>query len=234
MLEGAKLTFDEESQALYDAVAPTHPDSYFEATLKEIAQALPGEGPLVDRYEAFRRKFIVPADRLSRVFDRAIAECRGRTLPHVQLAGQRNLHRRVRPGQAMERLQLVSGHLPQPDPGEHRSADLHRPRDRPRVPRGLSRASRLQRAAREAPRARSRVGRVLRLRALLAAVADRRGHGELRHRGGVSRRRTARVRTGRAASRWPDSTDRRRPRTQRSERSSIVSPMRATKPRAST
>ena len=54
MLEGAKLTFDEESQALYDAVAPTHPDSYFEATLKEIDQALPGEGPLVDRYEAFR------------------------------------------------------------------------------------------------------------------------------------------------------------------------------------
>ena len=66
MLEGAKLTFDEESQALYDAVAPTHPDSYFEATLKEIAQALPGDGPLVDRYEAFRRRFIVPADRLSR------------------------------------------------------------------------------------------------------------------------------------------------------------------------
>ena len=85
MLDGAVLTFDEESQALYDAVAPTHPDSYFEATLKEIAQVLPGEGPLVDRYEAFRRTFVVPAERLSRVFDRAIAECRGRTLPHVQL-----------------------------------------------------------------------------------------------------------------------------------------------------
>src|SRR5215218_3279211 len=27
ILEGAKLSFDEESQALYDAVAPTHPDS---------------------------------------------------------------------------------------------------------------------------------------------------------------------------------------------------------------
>ena len=85
MLEGAKLTFDEESQALYDAVAPAHPDSYFEATLKEIAPALPGDGPLVDRYDAFRSRFIVPADRLSRVFDRAIAECRERTLPHVQL-----------------------------------------------------------------------------------------------------------------------------------------------------
>jgi hypothetical protein len=85
MLEGGKLTFDEESQALYDAVAPAHPDSYFETTLQEIAKALPGDGPLVDRYEAFRGRFIVPAEGLSRVFDRAIAECRGRTLPHVQL-----------------------------------------------------------------------------------------------------------------------------------------------------
>ena len=85
MLEGAKLTFDEESQALYDAVAPTHPDSYFDATLKEIALALPGDGPLVDRYEAFRRRFVVSADRLSRVFDRAIGECRERTLRHITL-----------------------------------------------------------------------------------------------------------------------------------------------------
>jgi hypothetical protein len=85
MLEGARLTFDEESQALYDAVAPRHPGSYFETTLQEIDRVLPGEGPLVDRYDAFRQTFIVPADRVARVFDRAIAECRARTLPHVQL-----------------------------------------------------------------------------------------------------------------------------------------------------
>jgi len=85
MLQGTKLTFDEESQALYDAVAPRHPDSYFEDILKEIDRALPGTGPLIDRYDAFRQQFVVPADRLSRVFDRAIAECRGRTLAHVTL-----------------------------------------------------------------------------------------------------------------------------------------------------
>ena len=85
MLGGAKLTFDEESQALYDAVAPVHPESYFAATLKEIDRALPGDGPIVDRYDAFKQQFIIPNDRLTRVFDRAIAECRARTLPHVQL-----------------------------------------------------------------------------------------------------------------------------------------------------
>ena len=85
MLRGAKLTFDEESQALYDAVAPRHPDSYFADILDEIDRALPGTGPLIERYDAFRQKFIVPPDRLSRVFDGAIAECRGRTLAHVTL-----------------------------------------------------------------------------------------------------------------------------------------------------
>ena len=85
MLQGAKLTFDEESQALYDAVAPRHPDSYFADLVNEIDRALPGTGPLIERYDAFRQKFIVPPDRVARVFDRAIAECRGRTLAHVTL-----------------------------------------------------------------------------------------------------------------------------------------------------
>ena len=85
MLPGANLTFDEESQALYDAVAPLHPESYFADALKELERLLPGDGPLVDRYDAFRQTFIVPMNRLPRVFDRAIAECRARTLPHVQL-----------------------------------------------------------------------------------------------------------------------------------------------------
>ena len=89
MLQGAKLTFDEESQALYDAVAPVHPESFFEKALTEIERLLPGPGPLAGRYEAFRQTFIVPHDRLARVFDRAIAEGR-RTLEHVTLpAGER-------------------------------------------------------------------------------------------------------------------------------------------------
>jgi hypothetical protein len=85
MLEGAKLTFDEESKALYDAVAPVHAESFFAATLKELDRLLPGQGPPGERYETFRQKFLIPRERLTRVFDRAIAECRRRTLPHVSL-----------------------------------------------------------------------------------------------------------------------------------------------------
>ena len=85
MLQGGKLSFDEESQALYDAVAPTHPESYFDDTLEAIDRELPGPGPLSERYEAFRQRFVIPPDRLSAVFDRAVAEGRRRTLQHVAL-----------------------------------------------------------------------------------------------------------------------------------------------------
>ena len=85
MLEGVRLTFDEESQALYDFVAPTHPDEYFQEILDELEPRLPGDGPLVERFDAFRGDFVVPPERLSEVFDAAIAECRSRTLDHVAL-----------------------------------------------------------------------------------------------------------------------------------------------------
>jgi hypothetical protein len=85
MLSGAKLTFDEESRELYDAVAPAHPASYFQGTLDELSRLLPGRGPLIGRYDAFRASFVIPNDRLDRVFTAAIGECRRRTLQHVEL-----------------------------------------------------------------------------------------------------------------------------------------------------
>jgi hypothetical protein len=85
MLSGAKLSFDEESQALYDAVAPTHPESYFQDTIDQLDRALPGKGPLNGRYVAFRSKFIVPPDKLDQVFKAAIAECRKRSMPYINL-----------------------------------------------------------------------------------------------------------------------------------------------------
>ncbi len=85
LLSGVKMTFDEESQALYDAVAPTHGEEHFRALLGRLEAALPGEGPLAARLEEFRRRFYVPADKLDAVFGAAIAECRRRTAGHVEL-----------------------------------------------------------------------------------------------------------------------------------------------------
>jgi hypothetical protein len=85
MLAGERLTFDQESKALYDAVAPEHPASYFEQSLRELDPLLPGSGALIERYDRFRHAFIIPRDRLGRVFDRAIEECRTRTKKHIEL-----------------------------------------------------------------------------------------------------------------------------------------------------
>jgi hypothetical protein len=85
MLLGEKMTFDQESAALYDAVAPTHPESYFQTALDDLDRRLPAAGPLIERYDAFRRHFIIPKERLDRVFDTAIAECRRRTAAHLTL-----------------------------------------------------------------------------------------------------------------------------------------------------
>jgi len=85
MLTGTKLRFDEESKALYDAVAPTHTEADFAKVLAKLEAMLPGQGTLVDRYDAFRRSFIIPKDRLDPVFKAAIDACRSRTLQHITL-----------------------------------------------------------------------------------------------------------------------------------------------------
>ena len=87
MLSGAKMSFDEESAALYDAVAPAHPESYYQAALDELDRRLPSKSSdsLIERYDAYRQAFVVPTNRLSNVFDAAIAEGRRRTAQHVQL-----------------------------------------------------------------------------------------------------------------------------------------------------
>jgi hypothetical protein len=85
MLKGERLSFDEESKALYDAVAPTHPESHFQEVLDRLDKRFPGSGSLVDRYEAWRRAFVIPREKLDTVFQAAIGACRERTRTHVTL-----------------------------------------------------------------------------------------------------------------------------------------------------
>ncbi len=85
MLGGERFTFDAESAALYDAVAPVHTEQEFRDVLRQLESRLPGSGPLLDRYQAFRDRFEIPKDRLPAVFAAAIDACRARTLEHIAL-----------------------------------------------------------------------------------------------------------------------------------------------------
>jgi hypothetical protein len=88
ILRGKKMSFDEESRALYDAVAPTLTEDHFRAIRDELDSVLPGAGgaaPLVARYEAWRKDFTIPKDKVDPVFRAAIAECRDRTAADMAL-----------------------------------------------------------------------------------------------------------------------------------------------------
>ncbi len=92
LLQGEKMTFDEQSRALYDAVAPTYPAEHFQKLIDEI-EATGALQPkdasdhrtLAQRYADWRKAFIIPKDKLDAVFQLAIKECRARTLAHLKL-----------------------------------------------------------------------------------------------------------------------------------------------------
>ncbi len=84
-VQGEKKSFDEEARALYDAAPPTLSQAHFEEILASLEKKIPGEGPLSQRYEEWRKPFIIPKDKLDTVFQLAIKECRARTLAHIKL-----------------------------------------------------------------------------------------------------------------------------------------------------
>ncbi len=85
IVKGERLSFDDESKAVYDAVAPTYPVSHFQEILDKLEKRFPGQGSLAARYDAWRRPFVIPRDKLDAVFQIAIKACRERTLKHVML-----------------------------------------------------------------------------------------------------------------------------------------------------
>lgn len=85
ILSGGSFSFDKEAAILYDAEPPHFDDSHFQNTINEINRLLPGKGKVADRWNQFRNEFIIPVDKLSKVFDAAISECRERTMQYLKL-----------------------------------------------------------------------------------------------------------------------------------------------------
>jgi hypothetical protein len=85
LLSGESMTFDEESRALYDAVAPRHSEAHFAQVLERLDARLSGDGSLSERYEAFSRRFEIPKNKLAAVFRAAIDEARKRTRGRIEL-----------------------------------------------------------------------------------------------------------------------------------------------------
>ena len=79
MLKGEKLKFDDESRALYDAVAPTFPDSHFDQIIAQLEAKIPGKGSEPDW------RFVVGA---LRELAEAVCDSEGKTRYRVSTRDQ--------------------------------------------------------------------------------------------------------------------------------------------------
>ena len=83
MLQGEKLSFEEEALGLFGVRPALKPLAAYDPVLAKIEALVPGDGPLSKRVEDFAERFTIPAARLKPVFDAAIAECRARTVRFI-------------------------------------------------------------------------------------------------------------------------------------------------------
>ncbi len=84
-LNGERMSFDEESKALYDAVSPSYSEEHYAKLIEKLEDLLPGEGDVATRFNEFRNKYIIPQEKVAAVFEAAIAEGKRRTEEYLQL-----------------------------------------------------------------------------------------------------------------------------------------------------
>jgi hypothetical protein len=87
MLQGEKLSFDQEALGLFGVHPRLQPLSAYDPVLASIDKLVPGKGALAERVDAFQERFTIPRQRLEPVFRAAIAECRARTVRHIPVPG---------------------------------------------------------------------------------------------------------------------------------------------------
>ena len=85
LLAGVKMSFDEESRILYDAVAPAWDEAHYQGILDELDRFLPGDGPLYWQFNSYRIKSTVPRAQVTKALSAAIAACRDQTVEHLPL-----------------------------------------------------------------------------------------------------------------------------------------------------
>ena len=97
---GTKFTFDEESSAVYDVVAPTFPDTYYANVIRRLEPLVPGSGTLAEKWEAFRSQFNIPPEKLRALFTAGVDVARERTKKYIPLPSNESFE-----------IELVSGEV---------------------------------------------------------------------------------------------------------------------------
>jgi hypothetical protein len=80
-----RSSFAQEAWAVYGMRVPAADPQAIHHALKALDILLPGTGDVAGRLDAYRMRFLVAPERRRAVFERALQECRARTLRHWAL-----------------------------------------------------------------------------------------------------------------------------------------------------
>lgn len=100
MIEGRRVPFADEAEALFNLRPELRPLSSYDAALARVESLVPGTGAIAQRVDAFLARYTIPQDRLTPVMQAAIAECRRRTLEHFQLPANEQFEMELVTGQS--------------------------------------------------------------------------------------------------------------------------------------
>ena len=78
-LAGEEIPYEDEVERCYGVRPEWFPEESFEAAHSELDDALPGNGSLAERYQAWREDDTLAAGPLATVYDDMLADARGRT-----------------------------------------------------------------------------------------------------------------------------------------------------------
>ncbi len=90
ILNGSVLPFRLESRALYDVTPTIESEDSLQKIIDELDKILPGTGNITDRIIALRKDFEIPKNKIAKVFDAAVKECRSRTAKYINLPAGEN------------------------------------------------------------------------------------------------------------------------------------------------
>jgi hypothetical protein len=90
ILNGSVLPFRLESRALYDVMPLFVTEDSLNKILADLDKIVPGKGDLADRMISFKKNFEIPTNKIEKVFNTAVQECKRRTEKYINLpAGEK-------------------------------------------------------------------------------------------------------------------------------------------------
>jgi hypothetical protein len=90
ILNGSVLPFRLESRALYDAMPLFVTEDSLNKILADLDEIVPGKGDLAERMITFKKNFEIPINKIEKVFNSAVQECKRRTEKYINLpAGEK-------------------------------------------------------------------------------------------------------------------------------------------------